>query len=327
MLLWAGIFLFLKRFFRGKSMESQEKTLSLYFDAAPNEAAGAYPHADRTGVIASIAIHLIFMLFFVLQPTVKTAAVKTFHISFAEVGASVLKSPAAPTAEVKTETASLAPPMKKHPPPAQPQKAAITPNPVTTAPASVRQDVIEPPPAVEPRDTETALPPVSQSAPNDEFIASTVSLPASGAATSGQVSSDRGAAAGAVASAGESGGGHGSGMGTGNGHGSGVSTRSGNWAPLETSFGAMNAPSFIHRAMPVYPPLARRRGKEGRVVLALLIDQAGKVQKIDVLEPAGYGLTEASIEAVNRSTFAPARVNGTNVASRAVLPIRFKLEQ
>ncbi len=88
----------------------------------------------------------------------------------------------------------------------------------------------------------------------------------------------------------------------------------------------MNAPSFIHRAMPVYPPPARRRGKEGRVVLTLLIDQTGKVQKIDVTESAGYGLTEAAVAAVKKSTFAPARVNGRNVVSRAVLPIRFKLE-
>jgi protein TonB len=60
--------------------------------------------------------------------------------------------------------------------------------------------------------------------------------------------------------------------------------------------------------------------------LTLLIDQNGMLQKIDITEPAGYGLTEAAIEAVKNSTFAPARVNGQKAASRAILPIRFKLE-
>jgi protein TonB len=120
--------------------------------------------------------------------------------------------------------------------------------------------------------------------------------------------------------------GNGLGDGSGNGSRNGASSGAESGAPLETRFGEMNAPGFIHQAMPVYPPLARRHGKEGRVVLTILIDQAGKVQKIDVTEPAGYGLTEAAIEAVKRSTFAPAYVNGKKVSSRAVLPIRFKLE-
>ena len=108
--------------------------------------------------------------------------------------------------------------------------------------------------------------------------------------------------------------------------GNGTSAGGGSDAPIETRFGQTNAPSFIHREIPIYPPLARRRGKEGRVVLTLLIDQTGKVQKIDVTEPAGFGLTEAAIDAVKKSTFAPAHVGGKKVPSRAVLPIRFKLE-
>jgi protein TonB len=309
-------------------MESQEKTLSLYFDAAGSRTseAGIHPHANRAGIIASVAIHSIFLLFFVLQPAAKMAAVKTFHISFAEGGASVLKSPAPPAVGLKKEPAPIAPPMKKQAPPVQPHRAAIKPDGVAVAPAAVRQPAIKPPPAVDQTRAEAALPPVSQSARGDEFIASTVNLPANGASTPGHVSSDRGAPAGAIVPAMGSGGGSGAPTGTGNGYGGGDSTESGNGAPLETSFGAMNAPSFIHRAMPVYPPLARRRGREGRVVLTLLIDQAGKVQKIDITEPAGYGLTEAAIEAVRNSTFAPARVNGKKVVSRAVLPIRFKLE-
>jgi protein TonB len=325
MMLWAGIFLLpQKMIFRENTMESQEKTLSLYFDAAESKTAeaGVHPHASRAGIIASVAIHTVFLLFFVLQPAAKMAAVKTFTISFAEGGASVLKSPAPPAAGVKKEPAPIAPPTKKQALPTQPHRAAIKPDPVAVAPAVVIQPAIEPPPTIDQTRAEMALPPVSQSARGDDFIASTATLPARDAS----ISPNRGTAAGAIVATVGSGGGNGSGIGTGNGYGSGASIENGNGAPLETSFGAMNAPSFIHRAIPVYPPLARRQGKEGRVVLTLLIDQTGRLQKIDVTEGAGFGLTEAAIEAVRNSTFAPARVNGKKTASRAVLPIRFKLE-
>jgi len=53
---------------------------------------------------------------------------------------------------------------------------------------------------------------------------------------------------------------------------------------VETSFGATGAPAFINRVMPVYPPAARRLGREGRVVLKLLIDRHGKLRSIEVLE-------------------------------------------
>jgi periplasmic protein TonB len=95
---------------------------------------------------------------------------------------------------------------------------------------------------------------------------------------------------------------------------------------VETMFGELDAPSFIHRATPVYPRVARRLEKEGRVVLKLLIDQSGNLRSVEVIEPASFGFTEAAVEAVRKSTFAPARRNGEGVLSWAVLPIRFRLE-
>lgn len=95
---------------------------------------------------------------------------------------------------------------------------------------------------------------------------------------------------------------------------------------VETRFGNTDAPAFIHREMPVYPTLARRLGKEGKVVLKLLIDMKGKLQDIEVIEAAGIGFMEAAVTAVRKSTFAPARCNGENVASKAILSIYFNLE-
>ncbi|MBE0425434.1 MAG: energy transducer TonB [Nitrospirae bacterium] len=97
--------------------------------------------------------------------------------------------------------------------------------------------------------------------------------------------------------------------------------------PIDTEFGSVIAPSFLHREMPAYPIFARRIGKEGRVVLRLTIDKKGDLLDVEVVERAGYGFTEAAIAAVKKSTFRPAKKNGNPVASRALLPVRFTLRR
>ncbi|MCX7724783.1 MAG: TonB family protein [Thermodesulfovibrio sp.] len=95
---------------------------------------------------------------------------------------------------------------------------------------------------------------------------------------------------------------------------------------IDAEFGTASGPRFIHREVPVYPQVARRLGKEGKVVLRLTIDEKGELVNIEVLEGASYGFTEAAIEAVKKSKFAPAIKNGKPVASRAILPVRFILK-
>jgi len=95
--------------------------------------------------------------------------------------------------------------------------------------------------------------------------------------------------------------------------------------PVST-FGEKGAPSFIYQVMPVYPVLARRMGKEGKVILRLLIDMNGKLQNIEVVEYAGYGFTESAIEAVRKSTYTPGYLNGERVAVKAILPVSFHLQ-
>jgi protein TonB len=95
---------------------------------------------------------------------------------------------------------------------------------------------------------------------------------------------------------------------------------------VESRFGDNGSPAFIHQEIPVYPILARRLGKEGKVLLKLLIDTNGKLQKIEVVEPAGFGFTEAAVEAVKKSTYAPGYRNGEKVSTKALLPVRFQLQ-
>ncbi len=95
---------------------------------------------------------------------------------------------------------------------------------------------------------------------------------------------------------------------------------------VESRFGDKGSPYFIYQAIPVYPVLARRLGKEGRVMLKLLIDMNGKLQNIEVVEAAGFGFTQAAIEAVKKSTYAPGYRDGRKVATKALLPVRFQLQ-
>lgn len=98
-------------------------------------------------------------------------------------------------------------------------------------------------------------------------------------------------------------------------------------AQIETRFGASVAPAFLHKEMPIYPMMARKLGREGKVILKLTIDEKGNLLNAEVMEKAGYGFTEAAVEAVKKSTFLPAKKDGKSIASRALLPIRFRLER
>jgi protein TonB len=96
---------------------------------------------------------------------------------------------------------------------------------------------------------------------------------------------------------------------------------------METEFGSTGAPAFVNRQMPVYPMMAKKLGKQGRVVLRLHINEKGRLLNIEVVEPAGYGFTESAMEAVKMSTFSPAHEKGVSVASKALLTVRFVLKK
>ena len=289
------------------------------------------------GIVTSLAIHAVFILLLLIQPIAKTMVpVKTFHISFEERSSSLLETNPGSSAAVgkgEQNTDPLNKHVEKRSLQARPKRPKMQKNTVVASSPVAREAVKENPLPVSEKieakkAVETTLPPILEDATGDEMITAAGHNPeddvggvqnmlqanrsgSPGVSGSGGGGTVSGSAAGEV---------------SGNGPGGSASVGAGGGAPLETKFGEMNAPSFLHREMPVYPPIALKRGIEGRVILTLLIDQTGKVQKINVTESAGYGLTEAAIEAVKKSTFAPARVNGEKVVSRAVLPVYFRLE-
>ena len=94
---------------------------------------------------------------------------------------------------------------------------------------------------------------------------------------------------------------------------------------VESSVGAMGGPQFIQRSVPKYPRMAQRLGVEGSVLLRLAIDASGKLTGVEVVNGAGNGFDEEAVQAVKRSTFAPAVRNGRPVRCLALLKIRFQL--
>ncbi len=79
---------------------------------------------------------------------------------------------------------------------------------------------------------------------------------------------------------------------------------------------------------PVYPYVARLRGMEGRVVLAVEVPPGGRAGAVEVVESSGhYLLDEAARTAVRRWRFRPAMVAGRPQTATLRVPIRFRLDR
>ncbi|NLY40420.1 MAG: energy transducer TonB [Desulfovibrionales bacterium] len=124
----------------------------------------------------------------------------------------------------------------------------------------------------------------------------------------------------------------GPGSGTGHGQGSGTSTSEHasdqnllGSGPVQAGFGEADGPRFVRRVTPVFPRLARQRGREGVVILRLRISAQGDLINAEIVQKAGYGFDEEALRAAHASTYAPARYKGRQVECSALLPIRFSL--
>lgn len=79
---------------------------------------------------------------------------------------------------------------------------------------------------------------------------------------------------------------------------------------------------------PAYPEISRRRGEEGRVLLEAEVLETGRVGTIRVVQESRFPLlNRAATEAVQKWVLRPARRNGTAVADRIRIPVRFQLVQ
>ena len=85
-------------------------------------------------------------------------------------------------------------------------------------------------------------------------------------------------------------------------------------------------PPKIILAEKKYPERAKKAGKEGEVILQLTIDEKGIPKDIVPLTNLGFGLEDAAIELLKKSTFRPATKGGKPISLLIEIPIDFKLE-
>lgn len=85
---------------------------------------------------------------------------------------------------------------------------------------------------------------------------------------------------------------------------------------------------YLDNPKPVYPPLSRRMGEEGRVVLRVQVGANGLPTEVAVQATSGSGrLDRAALDAVRRWTFVPARRGDEAVAASVLVPIAFSLKE
>lgn len=76
-----------------------------------------------------------------------------------------------------------------------------------------------------------------------------------------------------------------------------------------------------------YPLLAKQQGRDGRVVLSVIIDNGGRVRDAQLLEGSYEALNEVALAKVREAVFSPAYdKSGNAVACQVRLPIRFELK-
>ncbi|MBV8202022.1 MAG: TonB family protein, partial [Acidobacteria bacterium] len=91
--------------------------------------------------------------------------------------------------------------------------------------------------------------------------------------------------------------------------------------------GVMVPPKLVSTPKPEYPPLARKLGVEGVVVLSVLVDEQGRVEDVQVLERISQdvGINEAAVQVARGARFKSATRNGAPVKMWTRLRIPFKL--
>ncbi len=85
-------------------------------------------------------------------------------------------------------------------------------------------------------------------------------------------------------------------------------------------------PTIKFLAEKKYPDSAKKAEKEGKVILKVTIDENGIPRDIVALTSLGFGLEEAAIEMLRKSTFRPATKGGEPISLEVEIPVDFRLK-
>ncbi len=85
--------------------------------------------------------------------------------------------------------------------------------------------------------------------------------------------------------------------------------------------------AYLNNPRPAYPPMARKLGIEGIVLLRVDVSAKGTPDKVVIAQSSGASLLdEAAIKAVQGWTFVPARRGDSPISHPVEVPIRFQLK-
>lgn len=83
---------------------------------------------------------------------------------------------------------------------------------------------------------------------------------------------------------------------------------------------------YLDNPAPAYPPLSRRLGEQGEVLLRVHVEANGSASRIEIRKSSGFErLDQAAAKAVRTWRFAPARQGGNAVAAWVVVPVSFSV--
>jgi len=95
--------------------------------------------------------------------------------------------------------------------------------------------------------------------------------------------------------------------------------------PSEPEPAQIIPPELVRRPQARYPEIARRMGREGTVLLRVLVNESGAVEKVERIgKRVGSGLDEAAIEAARQALYEPGTENGKPKPMWTTLRIEFR---
>lgn len=96
--------------------------------------------------------------------------------------------------------------------------------------------------------------------------------------------------------------------------------------PIVEFYALSEKPEVIKRVEPVYPDLARKAGIEGMVVVKVLINTKGDVEKVEVVKSHPM-LDDAAVAAAKQFKFKPGKQRDRYVKVWMTIPFTFKLKK
>jgi protein TonB len=97
-------------------------------------------------------------------------------------------------------------------------------------------------------------------------------------------------------------------------------------APARVELPSSHA-SYLQNPAPAYPPISKRLGEQGKVVVRVLIGADGTPQKAELKRSSGYDrLDQSAVDYVMKCRYVPGKVGGVPQAMWYEAPVSFVLE-